>query len=256
MATLEEIHNVQFDMFQFFDELCSELGIRYCMVAGTLLGAVRHKGFIPWDDDIDIYMSLKDTKKLQKAFQSEDFFLQTPDTDPESSHIMLRLRKNGTYMPQPPVELVVDIHKGVWMDIFVYTDAGRSRIAKTLQLKLMRFLQSYRCRWYHAKAHPEKRIHVFLTKVPKGLALSIDHALLSAIQTLGSKRSGEIFALDVREPYFFPKRYFEETVRYPFEGGEFWGVRDYDSYLSGFYGSDYLTPKKWGHIEDYSQVRL
>lgn len=256
MATLEDIHSAQFNMFQYFDELCSRLGIRYCMVAGTLLGAVRHRGFIPWDDDIDVYMSLEDAKKLEKSFHSEDYFLQTPETDPESSYIMLRLRINGTYMPQPPVDPVVNIHKGVWLDIFVYTDAGRSKAAKKLQLNLMRALQSYRCRWYHAKAHPNKKAHAFLTKLPKGLALSIDRGLLSAIKVLGAKKSGEIFALDVREPYFFPKRYFENMVRYPFEGGEFWGIRDYDSYLSSFYGSDYMTPKKWGHIADYSQVRL
>lgn len=256
MATIEELHEVQYQMLQYFDELCTNQGIRYCMGAGTLLGAVRHRGFIPWDDDIDVYMSLEDAKKLEKSFHSEDYFLQTPETDPESSYIMLRLRINGTYMPQPPVDPVVNIHKGVWMDIFVYTDAGKSNAAKKLQLQLMRLLQSYRCRWYHAKAHPERKVHVFLTKLPSSLALSIDHCLLSAIQALGSEKSEDAFVMEVSEPYFLPKRYYENVVRYPFEGGEFWGVQDYDSYLSSLYGSDYMTPKKWGHIDDYSKVIL
>lgn len=254
MATLDEIHRVHLQIFQFFDELCGKLNIRYCMVAGTLLGAVRHQGFIPWDDDIDVYMSMEDVEILKKNFQSDEFFLQTPETEIESAYIMLRIRKNGTYMPQAPVDEVVNIHKGVWLDIFVYTDAATGRFGKKLQLTLMHVLQTYRCRYYHAKLHPERKFHVFLSKLPKGFSLWIDHALLFLIKALGTEKSGEIFALDVRDPFFFPRRYFDETVQYPFEGNMFWGIKDYDSYLSSFYGDDYMTPKKWGHIEDYSKV--
>ena len=256
MATLEEIHGVQIQMFRFFDELCERLHIRYSMVAGTMLGAVRHKGFIPWDDDIDVYMSMEDAKILEKNFRSDEYFLQTPRTDKESSYIMFRIRKNGTTMAQLPVEEKLDIHKGVWMDIFLYTDAGRNPLTKKMQLQLMHILQTFRCRFYHARCHPERKLYRFLVAFPNGLNLFWDRMLNGMIKALGSKKSGEYFAMDVRDPYFFKKSFFDDLKKYPFENGEFWGIREYDEYLSGFYGADYMTPKRWGHIEDYSRVIL
>ena len=226
------------------------------MVAGTLLGAIRHQGFIPWDDDIDVYMSMKDAAKLVKRFHSDEYFLQTPHSDPEMPYIMYKIRKNGTKMSNEEVEGTLNIHKGVYLDIFLYTNAGKSGFSRKLQMKTMQALQSFRCRFYHAGTHPEKKIHVFLSKLPEKLCLFIDDALCGLIRALGSKRSGEIFALDVRDPYFFKKSYFEKTKRYRFEDGRFWGIEEYDDYLTGFYGPDYMAPKKWGHIEDYSQVVL
>ena len=238
MATLEEIHEVQFQMFQDFDALCGKLGLKYRMVAGTLLGAVRHKGFIPWDDDIDVFMSMEDAAALEKSYHSEAYFLQTPRTDPEMPYIMFRIRKNHTFMPQLPVEETLNIHKGVWMDIFLYTDAAIGAKGKKKQLKLMQMLQSFRCRNYHAKVHPERKIYMLLSQLPECINLMLDGFLLHCIKRLGSKRSPEYFVMDVREPYFFKKDYLDQLARYPFERGEFWGVQDYDNYLRGFYGDD------------------
>ena len=256
MATLEEIHEVELEMFRDFDKICTKLNIRYCMVAGTLLGAIRHQGFIPWDDDIDVYMSMKDAAKLEKRFHSSKYFLQTPRSDPEMPYIMYKIRKNGTRMTNEKVEGSLNIHKGVFLDIFLYTNAGRSRLSRKLQMKTMQALQSFRCRHYHAVTNPGKKLHVVLSKLPEKLCRVIDGALCGLIRALGSKRSGEIFALDVRDPYFFKKSYFDKTKRYQFEDSRFWGIEEYDDYLTGFYGPDYMTPKKWGHMEDYSQVVL
>ena len=256
MATLEEIHGVQLQVFQFFDSMCQDLGLHYCMVAGTLLGAVRHHGFIPWDDDIDVWMPIKDARILEKKFKSDVYFLQTPKTERESPYIMFRIRKNGTTMAQLPVEASVNIHKGVWMDIFLYTDAARTPALKNLQLLLMHALQSFRCRYYHAAAHPERKLHSFLARLPASLNLALDCMLLGCIELLGCKRSDEYFVMDVREPYFFKKYFLDNRKRYSFENKEFWGIEDSDGYLRIFYGDDYMTPKRWGHIEDYSRVIL
>ena len=256
MATLEEIHEVQLQMLRDFDEMCSQLGLKYLMVGGTMLGAVRHHGFIPWDDDIDLYMPIEDAKVLEEKYSSDAYFLQTPKTERESPYIMYRIRKNGTTMAQLPVEANLNIHKGVWMDVFLYTDAGCTKIAKKLQVFFLRALQSFRCRYYHYRDHPERKFHAFLAKLPDGICLAIDHVLLGAIEALGSKKSGEYFAMDVCDPLFFKKSFFDRLARYPFEGDSFWGIEEYDEFLSGYYGSDYMTPKRWGHIEDYSRVIL
>lgn len=65
---IEEVKTLQLDVLSAIDEFCGENGIRYSMACGTLLGAVRHKGYIPWDDDIDIYIPREDYKKLITEF--------------------------------------------------------------------------------------------------------------------------------------------------------------------------------------------
>ena len=69
MATLREIQLTELEMLRYFDKLCREHGLRYSLIGGSMLGAVRHKGFIPWDDDIDTYMSIEDFRKFVKIFK-------------------------------------------------------------------------------------------------------------------------------------------------------------------------------------------
>ena len=62
--TLEEIQNIELDMLSFIDRICADNGLRYFLAGGTLLGAVRHNGFIPWDNDVDISMPREDYLKF------------------------------------------------------------------------------------------------------------------------------------------------------------------------------------------------
>ena len=69
--TLEESKRLQLDILDAFDAFCQKNELRYMLAYGTLLGAVRHKGFIPWDDDIDLYMPIEDYRKMADILQSE-----------------------------------------------------------------------------------------------------------------------------------------------------------------------------------------
>ena len=64
MKNLDELHNVLFEMLNVFDSFCRENNIEYSLAYGTLLGAVRHKGFIPWDDDLDVMMTRENYNKF------------------------------------------------------------------------------------------------------------------------------------------------------------------------------------------------
>ena len=95
------IHHVQIDMLVEFDRICYLHNIEYCLACGTLLGAIRHNGFIPWDDDIDIWMFRNDYERFCKICTkelNEQFFLQNQDTDPFYNSAYGKIRKKELIM--------------------------------------------------------------------------------------------------------------------------------------------------------------
>ena len=99
MSKLREIQLVQLQILTEFDRICKKNDINYQLFAGTLLGAVRHKGFIPWDDDVDVCMLRSEYDRFLEIAQQEldpDYFVQNTYTDPEYYNIFTRIRKNGT----------------------------------------------------------------------------------------------------------------------------------------------------------------
>ena len=256
MATIEQVQDTEYEILRFLHDFCEENGLTYTLSYGTMLGAYRHHGFIPWDDDIDVQMPLREVQRLGKLINSQKFFLQCPDTDIRSPFIMSRVRKNGTVMRDKGSWSKMTIHQGIWCDIFPYTDAGNNQIAKKLQLLMMKVLQSYRCRFLHAELHPERKMFILLSKIPAGLSLRIDYMLQGFIELLGSRRSDEYMLLTVSNNAFFKKAYFDDRKLYRFRDASFWGPADANGYLSGIYGDDYMTPRQWSHLEDYSDVVL
>lgn len=86
MAELQALQNCEKSILEAFVKACEELGLNYYLLGGTLLGAVRHEGFIPWDDDIDVGMLREDYEKFLNEGQKylpEYYFIQTHHTDPE-----------------------------------------------------------------------------------------------------------------------------------------------------------------------------
>lgn len=97
---MEELRVVQLDLLEKFMEVCNRHQLRYFSIYGTLLGAIRHQGFIPWDDDIDIAMPRNDYEKLRTIVSKEfeyPYFFQTPENDPENFTAgTSRLRNSNT----------------------------------------------------------------------------------------------------------------------------------------------------------------
>ncbi len=101
------------------DRVCRQHNLRYYLAYGTLLGALRHKGFIPWDDDLDIMMPRKDYEMLLQngpQWIGEGFFLQNYRTTPECSCQITELRVDGTVMKQRSSQSL-DMHHGIFIDI-------------------------------------------------------------------------------------------------------------------------------------------
>ena len=97
---LKDIHNKQLNILLVFDKICRENGFKYSLSSGTLLGAVRHKGFIPWDDDVDVVMPREDYEQfisVANKILPEGYFLEHFKTNKNTCDLYARLIDVNTY---------------------------------------------------------------------------------------------------------------------------------------------------------------
>lgn len=134
---LEKIHKIHNEALIEIDKICNKHNIKYFLSDGTLLGAIRHKGFIPWDDDLDIGMLRNEYIKFQQVVESElsnKYFFQTYYTDKYYSNYFPKILVNNT-------SLIEDISKkskkrnGIFVDIFIYDKIIENKVAQKLHFK-------------------------------------------------------------------------------------------------------------------------
>ena len=120
LRPIAELHAVLLEMLKVIDKVCADHGLRYYLLYGTLIGAMRHNGFIPWDDDADIVMPRKDYDRLMrlpKEAWPDGYFLQSPYSEATSRFAYCKLRKNGTTCIAAE-HMHIKMHQGVFVDIF------------------------------------------------------------------------------------------------------------------------------------------
>lgn len=128
-ATEQEILDV-------IHQVCTEHGLRYSLAYGTLIGAVRHKGFIPWDDDIDIMMPREDYEKLIAVWNQsapKGYILQNTRTDSDFTQNFTKIRKDHTTFLQGEEERTKQYHKGIFVDIFPGDRVPSGKIGQKMQ---------------------------------------------------------------------------------------------------------------------------
>lgn len=115
----------QLSILEDIDRICRKHKIDYWLDGGSLLGAVRHKGFIPWDDDIDIAMRLEDMRRFIRIAPQElreGLFLQTKDSDPSNNKPIVKVRDLNSFFVEEGDDFHLDYQKGVFVDIFPFVD--------------------------------------------------------------------------------------------------------------------------------------
>lgn len=232
--------------------ICEKHNINYWLAYGTMLGAVRHKGFIPWDDDIDIYIKDEDLNKFSKYCELElgpSFFLQTPKTDPNMGWLYYKVRKNNTLMLEPGQSIKnTNFHTGIWIDVFPLVSISEKKKAYNNQIRSLKYLQYLRFQKYdYKKGVLFKRIIKYILNTYLRLKEKI---LWNKIIKKGKKNSehyvviGNAFYSNRPESHIlkdtFEKNLFDGFDYYDFENMKFRGICDFDRYLRKCYGDDYM----------------
>ncbi|MBR2726358.1 MAG: LicD family protein [Solobacterium sp.] len=247
-SPLEKLHTVLLDMLKTVMDFCDDHGIVCFLDSGTLLGAVRHAGFIPWDDDADICMDAENYRKFLECAHElpEKLFVQNYRTDPMMNVIWTKVRRRSTTVLPLHAPMIREDY-GACLDVFVMNGYVQNALGRFLQRKAdyrLRALMNKDALRMSGEVLPEQ-IEA-LQRLPyeqrRASALRAERILLRNLQD-----SGECYNIFYRpgheEQILMPSALYDpqKRIRLPFEDTEFWCPQDPEQVLELYYG-DWRTP--------------
>lgn len=257
---LKDIQAEELKIFKYFIHFCEKHEITYYLAGGSMLGAIRHKGFIPWDDDIDVYVPRKDFEKLislHKEYDADTTYELATYRLGNLNRAYARVFNKSIHLEKEYLDDEFD--KFLWMDIFPLDGLPSS---KEEQKKIYQKIKMYRkmlawktSRFGKGKTFAAKVIKPFVKLLL--LPISIDSIIkkIDKIATANpieeSEYVGEITLGLHGVGEVNPKDSYLPTIDVEFEGMMVKGTRGYDRYLSGKYGDYMVIPEK-KYQEDHS----
>ena len=242
---VEELKCIQMDILKAIDLFCKQNNIKYSLAFGTLLGAIRHQGYIPWDDDLDIMLLREDYTKFLKEFRHEIYSVITPTNNIDYSLPFAKVFDRRTVIDE---YADTKCTYGVYVDVFPVDNTPDNPKELNFFLKQKDYLN---------KQHILKILKIRNNRNPiKNLIILIGHIILSfkslhkivmEMDILSSKYSsnagckfkGIIAPNDNRREELLPSEFFDSYTTVHFEGSEVMAIEKYDEYLKATYG-DYM----------------
>lgn len=261
--TLRRLQMTELGLLREVDRICRKCGIHYNIIAGTLLGAVRHGGFIPWDDDADVALLRPEYEKFVKACKTEldhsRFYFQDHQNTPGYRWGYGKLRRKDTLFLRENQEHM-PYEQGVFIDIFPLDYVPESHVGRALcNFKCFLYRKFF---WSEVgkiaeKGFPMRYVYGIMSKVPeKVLKDSFDRFREKA----DHRKTGWVRILTFPTPnreYGYKANWYEVSEEINFEGIHFWGIKDHDEYLSFKFG-DYmeLPPEAERKVHPVSAIKL
>jgi lipopolysaccharide cholinephosphotransferase len=258
---LRQIHDIEIILLNEVERICNKHNIRYFAIGGTALGAVRHHGFIPWDDDLDIGMLREDYNKFLRVCENElspGFFLQTHKTEPMSPFYFSKLRLDGTKFVEKYVRKL-KIHQGIFLDIFPYDNIPDNRWAEIIQRLKVDFLSQFviarRVQGTSVELAPFKKVFAFIYRCvfrAASFLMNMDK-VISLIDRESTKYNNmqTQYVSYVRLPFLKMKsEWIDSFVYYQFENTQIPCPQGVNLYLRNHFGNYMQMPpesKRVGH---------
>lgn len=265
MSDLKQLQQIELKLANKFVQICEANQLRYYMIGGTFLGAIRHKGFIPWDDDMDFGMPRTDYEKFMHLTMAEHNL--------QIQHYSISMKDKYSFMKLVDQKVQIQIHNGKeiqvvpsWIDIFPLDNVPQNRLVKRLyllHLLMIRMLISFK----NIDRLDTKRKRPFYEKVLVGIALHTPIAKLYSLKTLYRKLDRVLSKYPENKGYYwlnvmgsykakeiFPVTVFGEGKKYAFEDKLFVGPDNADAYLSHLYGNYHQIPDENHRNHHHSKV--
>lgn len=242
------------------DKVCREHGLRYYVIAGTLLGAVRHKGFIPWDDDIDVALMRKDYDLLVEhahEWFAEPYSIVAYNNDLGYPKYFAKLEDMSTTLVE---RFYLGYVGGIYMDIFPLDSVPDNKLLRA---------------WHYYRFNLKRRMLYLVYRDPYKHGKGIGSLVLRSLQRLVSRkklheRTHKVLTEfeDKKHCHYvmthddgfkaYHKEVFGEPISCEFEGHTFSAPSHPEGFLSVLYGPDYMTPppvdKRDSHFHDYCDL--
>jgi lipopolysaccharide cholinephosphotransferase len=243
---LRSVQLIQIEMLAEVDRICRLHHINYAMIGGTMLGAIRHQGYIPWDDDADIGLLREEYEKFRKVCETDldhdRFYFQDMRATPGYRWGYGKIRRKNTYFLREG-QAHMPYESGVFIDIFPFDNVPDGKLAEKIHNLHCTIIR--KILWSEVGKKTDKNpllrgVFSLLSKIPLNM---VSNHLQRFADKGNRKNSRRVRTITFPAPdrYSEGKReWFERTAEYPFENLTLLGHRDYDAYLKHKFG-EYMT---------------
>ncbi len=238
MSDLDKIKEIEMEVMDYFAKICQENHLTYYLFWGTLLGAIRHKGFIPWDDDIDVIMMPDEYLKFLEIMEhehSDKYYLQNMYNTKYCTYLSSKIRKYHTTMVEKDLNYL-PFKKGINIDIFPLLKYPTGKWGQFLFMYRFRLVALLSNRDLKGPSIKQKLINGILHLIPRNLC---NHIIKRKMEKL-IKYDGPFSEYRIDQYYGFDKDWFGIKV-VPFEDRKYIIPKEYDKVLTKLFG-DYMTP--------------
>ena len=252
--TLNKIHRSEQEILDEIARVCDKNGLRYLLIGGTLLGAIRHNGFIPWDDDLDISMPREDYEKFLRIAPKElgdRFLLEDISTNDEYCYMFSKVKLKNTIMREKTMSESYDGGQGIWVDIFPldYTNHFKDSFIKLKWRRIVFLKRICMRKSKRTKRVERKRIDNFLFLYKHRSVKSIMKKLNKIVESENNKNCMYYINYGSQYGVLRQTHLIDEILplsKVKFEGKEYFAPRNCDYVLTNIYGPNYmqLPPKE------------